>query len=292
MPESIGPHLLGRNAHPGDECDYSLEEVIEAGTANPVDLALSAVLKSKAAPAVKAYLKLVNAQLDKLTPTPTPPAPPAPPAPTPPAPTPPAPPAPPAPGPSGAVAWTKDSDVTLDQGDTGHCCGFGSAQFRNTNPVNDDVDNTEGHATYYRLKVIDEEPNAEDGSTVHSVAKDLVNEGRVKTYAWATTVAAMKTWVLNSGPLVVGFDWYNDMFNPDTNGLVTPTGGIAGGHCFTVVGYDPATDLFKFLNSWSDAWGIGGYFFMTSTDVAFLLGSDGAECMAAIELPLAAAAAA
>lgn len=270
-----GAYLLGRKRpHPDrQEGDYRLERAMETGVANPVDLALDAVLNSHAAASVKAYLKLVNSQLDKVAPGPTP---------TPiPTPT-------PVPIPSAAVLWTKDSDPTLDQADTGHCTGFGSSQYRNTNPVNDDVGNDEGHATYYRLKVIDGEPKAEDGSSVHSVATDLVNRGRIKTYAWTTSAATMSQWVLLHGSLIIGIDWYDGMFTPSASGLIAPTGALAGGHCLVVAGYDPSSHMFALLNSWGSAWGNAGYCYITDTNLQKLMSASGAECMAAIELPLAA----
>jgi len=34
------------------------------------------------------------------------------------------------------------------------------------------------------------------------------------------------------GPVVIGSNWYNGMFNPDANSYVKPTGGIAGRSLF------------------------------------------------------------
>ncbi|HWA18426.1 MAG TPA: C1 family peptidase [Devosia sp.] len=36
-----------------------------------------------------------------------------------------------------------------------------------------------------------------------------------------------------------------------------------GGHAFTLVGYDDAAGVFKFINSWNTSWGIDGYGYMT-----------------------------
>lgn len=36
-----------------------------------------------------------------------------------------------------------------------------------------------------------------------------------------------------------------------------------GGHAFTLVGYDDAAGVFKFINSWNTSWGIDGYSYMT-----------------------------
>lgn len=43
----------------------------------------------------------------------------------------------------------------------------------------------------------------------------------------------------------------------------TPDSPNEGGHAFTLVGYDDATQTFKFINSWNTGWGDGGYGRMT-----------------------------
>jgi hypothetical protein len=43
----------------------------------------------------------------------------------------------------------------------------------------------------------------------------------------------------------------------------TPEEANEGGHAFTIVGYDDATGIFKFINSWNTSWGDKGYGRMT-----------------------------
>jgi len=43
----------------------------------------------------------------------------------------------------------------------------------------------------------------------------------------------------------------------------TPDKANEGGHAFTLVGYDDATETFKFINSWNTSWGDQGYGRMT-----------------------------
>lgn len=192
---------------------------------------------------------------------------------------------PPSPSPSTSRVWA--DPVVLDQGQTGHCVGFGGSGFLASDPVEDQgVDNAFGHALYYDCKVIDGEPKAEDGSTVHSLAKVLTQKGRLSKYAWASTVAAMQQWVTTEGPVVMGTDWDNDMFDPDANGFVKPGGGIAGGHCFLMVGYHADRDAFEFVNSWGTGWADGGHFFMKTADFSKLWHRSGNEAMVALELPL------
>lgn len=193
----------------------------------------------------------------------------------------------PGPAPGAAVEWP-DPDQ-LNQGDTNHCVGFGCTQFLNASPVNDHRTNADANALYYAAKVIDGEPRQENGSSVHSGAKVLRNMGRIDTYVWGSTLAEIERWVLEHGPVIVGTIWTDDMFTPDADGVVHPTGQVAGGHCYLMVGYDPAAGTFTFQNSWGTDWGANGYFRMSADDWGTLFGNGNAEACAAVELPLPAA---
>lgn len=43
--------------------------------------------------------------------------------------------------------------------------------------------------------------------------------------------------IMEGHTVAVGSYWYNDMFDPDDNGFVEPTGGVAGGHEYLARGY-------------------------------------------------------
>ena len=128
---------------------------------------------------------------------------------------------------------------------------------------------------------------AENGTTVHAVAKVLQKHARIGTYVWARDLDEIKQWVLTQGSVVVGTDWHTGQFYPDATGLVRPTGQVEGGHAYLIVGYDTATDMFKFQNSWGAGWGQNGYFYMKAGEWGGLFDSN-AEAMATTELPLAA----
>lgn len=193
-------------------------------------------------------------------------------------------PPPPPPGPNDPVIWD-NSEPTLDQEDTGHCVGFDAAQFGNTLPYNDQWNNAVGHAIYYECKIIDGDPGAENGSWIRSGAKALQNRGRIGSYAWCSTVQQVKDWVRVKGPVMVGTTWHNDMFDPDASGLVKPTGGIAGGHAYLLMGDLPSEQAFMFLNSWGASWGDNGRFKIKYSDFATLMADYGEVCVA-LELAL------
>lgn len=62
-------------------------------------------------------------------------------------------------------------------------------------------------------------------------------------------------------PVIVGFTVYDSFMTSTGGNIPMPSAGetIAGGHCVIVVGYDQATRLFKFQNSWGTGWGDGGF---------------------------------
>ena len=65
-------------------------------------------------------------------------------------------------------------------------------------------------------------------------------------------------------PIVFGisvFDSFETQQVADTGvvPLPTPLDQLIGGHCIVMVGYDNATRLLKFRNSWGSGWGDGGY---------------------------------
>jgi hypothetical protein len=171
----------------------------------------------------------------------------------------------------------------LDQGETGHCVGFSMANWGINLPVQDNYTNQDGHDFYYKCKVVDGEPGAEDGSNVRAAAKVLRQMGKISNYAFASSINEIKYWLVNNGPLIIGTDWTNDMFNPDIEGIVHPTGDIAGGHAYLCNEVKGDTYL-GFQNSWG-AWGLNwtGKFYMLISEFVTLFRSGGEAC-AAVEL--------
>lgn len=191
----------------------------------------------------------------------------------------------PAPGPSAAYRW--EDNLQLDQGQTNHCVGFGWAAWGDCAPVEDTYQNADGDAIYYQCKAEDGQPGQENGSSVRSGAKVMQSRGRLGAYVFGSTTDEIKQWVTSHGPVVIGSTWTQDMFQPDGNGVVRPTGPVKGGHCYLLLGYDPGTDLFEFDNSWGTVWGRGGRFFMSATDFDSLVAADpNGEACAGLELPV------
>jgi hypothetical protein len=198
--------------------------------------------------------------------------------------------APSPPSPSGDVKWA-DNDPVLDQGQQGTCVGHGTAQWGNTLPVDDKFTHEDALDLYYQATVFDGQPDdprapggGQQGASVRSGMKALQKKGRLSAYAVTQDVATIRAWVTTKGPVVLGTDWYSDMFNPNDLGYVTPTGSVAGGHCYTIIGDLVSESAAYLINSWGTDWGLKGYFKMKWADVQALQNQSG-EAWTALELP-------
>lgn len=184
---------------------------------------------------------------------------------------------------SGSKNWDFPSEP-LNQNETNHCVGFGGANFGINIPIQDNYTNKDGHDFYYKCKIVDGEPGAEDGSTVRSIAKVLRMAGRIDHYAFASFVNEITYWLLNNGPVIVGTDWTEDMFTPDENNIIHPTGDVVGGHCY-LLNEKTENNLYGIQNSWGDEWGIKGKAYISIDDFVKLSRNYG-EAVTAVEMPL------
>jgi hypothetical protein len=131
---------------------------------------------------------------------------------------------------------------------------------------------------YSRATAIDSYPGTfppdDTGSDGLSVAKALVEAHEISGYEHAFSFAEGLQAIM-ARPVIVGVNWLNDMFSPDSSGLVHPTGALAGGHEFVWDSYDVDTHICGFTNSWGTSWGAAGRFFMHDDEWAALLAQDG-----------------
>lgn len=182
-----------------------------------------------------------------------------------------------------------DLPAVSDQGNTPHCVGYAELNNGNCEPVQDGWANDMGDTLYYKAKEYDNEPNQENGSSTLSGVKAFMFYARLEgaegqKYAFASSIEDIKVWVLVKSPVVTGTDWHNNMFYPDSNGVVHLGGGIAGGHEWLIIGYDRATDMFLAANSWGPGFGINGTFSISATDYAELMKDQG-DAVTMIEAP-------
>jgi len=168
----------------------------------------------------------------------------------------------------------------LNQGSTPHCVGFAWCGFGISLPVFDDWDNSRGDEIYYQAKIFDGEPGQENGSTTRSGVQAFQYFGLLSSYAFATSLDDIVTWLLVNGPVVTGTNWYNQMMSPDSTGLIKVGGSIVGGHEWMLSGVDTVTRKLKGTNSWGTEFGINGQFFIGFDDYQRLLNEQGDACTA------------
>lgn len=131
--------------------------------------------------------------------------------------------------------WWRGGPV-LDQGNTGHCGGFGAANEAGASPFRVRVDNAYGHGYYYEIKGRRLDPwGLEDGTSSLAVAKLGVLRNLWDSYWWARSVGDIWTG-LGIGPMCFGLSWMTGMFTPDRYGFIHPTGVDEGGHFVCATG--------------------------------------------------------
>ena len=175
------------------------------------------------------------------------------------------------------IEWKRNVPI-FDQGEVGSCEGNGAAGVLSTAPFTNRFDEAEAVKIYTLATQIDQIPGTypeEDTGTDTTSAWNACRQlGLVKSFANAFSLTDILT-ALQSGPGVVGWDWYAGFDTPDDNGLVKPMGVIRGGHCIECVGCDMEARLLKFANSWGPSWGKDGYFFIWFEHAEAMMATDG-----------------
>jgi hypothetical protein len=123
-----------------------------------------------------------------------------------------------------------------------------------------------------------------EGATVLAGAKAARNMGMVGTFRWALTLNDILDTAALFGPVVMGVNWYESMYDTDENGLLTIAGDIAGGHCILINGYYKEHPIFgecvQLMNSWGPTWGVGGVGYLRVPDLRRLRSEQGEFCVA------------
>jgi len=178
-------------------------------------------------------------------------------------------------------SYTWRCNINLDQGPDGACTGFAVSHEAAARPKEiQGITYDTAFAVYERAKEIDEWPGEDyDGSSVLAAMKAGVEQGWYEEYRWAFGEADLAWAVGHCGPAVLGINWYSDMFDPDENGFVKPTGHVAGGHAILCNGYSYTKRIYRLHNSWGPNWGIDGHVFITAEDMDKLLKEQGEACI-------------
>lgn len=98
----------------------------------------------------------------------------------------------------------------------------------------------------------------------------------ISGYQHAFSLNAMLD-ALQAGPVIIGINWYDSMFYPDSNGFVKVASGsgLAGGHEIVVDRFNADEGYVDWPNSWDYDWGIEGRGKMTLATLGRLLSENG-----------------
>lgn len=199
-----------------------------------------------------------------------------------------------------SVRWQRRVPV-WDQGALGSCTGNAGLGCLGTDPFFATVDPAErgalgdftergAVALYAAATTWDTFPGTyppdDTGSDGLSVAKALTNAGMISGYRHAFSVPDLLAGLM-AAPCIVGTEWSEGMWNPNSQGLIHPTGAVQGGHeyvCdeliragdpFGSMGVTAPVDMLGFTNSWGESWADGGRHFMSVDEFGWLLARQG-----------------
>jgi hypothetical protein len=179
------------------------------------------------------------------------------------------------------VMWEYHGQI-LDQGRVGSCTGNSAVEVLMTGPYYDHYQKVyteaDALAIYERATHLDSIPGYyppnDTGSSGLAVMKACKEKGWIGGYRHAFGLThALQALML--GPVIAGTAWYENMFNPTPDGFVRVGGAVAGGHEYTVIGYDSSRDAVRCINHWTASWGDHGYFWLKRSDWGNLLADYG-----------------
>lgn len=184
----------------------------------------------------------------------------------------------------------------LDQGAEGACVGFGCTGEAMASPVRvkfprlgvkrDLSGDAEAFDLYRRAKEIDEWEGVDyEGTSVRAGMLVGRERGWWSGFRWAFSMLELRA-ALEEGPVVIGVEWFDSMYETGRNGDVTVDGPSVGGHCLVVTGYSPdymrRGPRYRWRNSWGSEYGVHGSAYIRSVDLDRILFQSGGEAAVAI----------
>ena len=173
----------------------------------------------------------------------------------------------------------------FNQGAYPACTGYGSATLVAADPVRPKLDKLRAlnpMQWYLDNQALDrsEGRNYSEGATTLAAMKVGQKYGYWSTYRWAYTMAEILPVIHDSTPVVVGTNWYESMWDRDSEGIarIKPGSTNAGGHLWCINGYNPRRGLVRYASTWDD-----GYYFIPVDDLRQLIEDEEGECSVVTE---------
>jgi C1A family cysteine protease len=185
-----------------------------------------------------------------------------------------------------------------DQWQLGSCTGNASEalfRFQHKKQTGTDFEGSRLFA-YYGGREAEGSTDTDSGAMIRDVIKAIRKEGICSEQCWPYDIArfadrapqscydealkhqslkyhringlhSMKSCLAQGYPFVFGFSVYESFESPEVarTGMMPmpdPSEALLGGHAVMAVGYDDTLKMMIVRNSWSDSWGVGGYFWM------------------------------
>jgi len=173
--------------------------------------------------------------------------------------------------------------VWLDQGQRGTCVAHSISHEAIARPVRvPNVTDAVALDLFCRAQQIDPFPgDCSDGQylgTSLTAGMEAARErGWFEEYRWPQNSEDAISAIGHKGPGVLAIDWYEDMYNPDVNGWICPTGNWMGRHALLVYSVNVEEGYVWLWNSWSRAWGKDGRARLSFVDFGELLNRPSGE---------------
>jgi hypothetical protein len=178
--------------------------------------------------------------------------------------------------------------VVLDQGQEGSCVGHAVAHELAARPVGiQNITHEYAVDIYFEAQRTDPWPGGEypqadpqySGTAVLAGIKVAQDRGFVSEYHWAFSEPELALAVSYKGPAVLGINWYESMYDTDSNFWVRMSGSPVGGHAILCNGFNVAGQYYTLHNSWGRSWGYNGEGKISRADMAKLLADQGEACI-------------
>jgi C1A family cysteine protease len=101
----------------------------------------------------------------------------------------------------------------------------------------------------------------------------------ISEYRWGFSIDDVVESLGYIGPVVLGVNWYSDMFTPDSSGYIKASGRLIGGHAVLAVGVNIKENRIQLHNSWGKSCGFNGNCYISISDVEMLLKKKGEACI-------------
>lgn len=180
-------------------------------------------------------------------------------------------------------------NLWLNQGQEGACVGFGFSHEAAAEPVAvpNVTDKYARETAYWGVQKLDSWPGGAypgaspfyEGTSVLTGAKWMKRNGFYTGYHWAFSALDVALAISYLGPVVLGVNWYRQMYHPDAGGFLNLRGPIIGGHCILAIGFNAETNYFTLHNSWGKNWGDNGTAKLTAQALDKLLSNRGDACV-------------